>query len=187
MKLSILIPSLEKREDQLFNLLTELYKQIIDTRSFLTVEILTNIDNKEKTTGAKRNELLLSAHGEYVCFIDDDDEVYSWYISSILKAIETSPDCVATCGHYSVDGGEKQFWKLNKDFSDHDSGGILYRRSNHLTPIKREHALKAMFPDKSNAEDKAYSERVNPYLKTQTEIYEPVYHYKYQSQNKEYV
>jgi glycosyltransferase involved in cell wall biosynthesis len=187
MKLSVLIPSLEKREDQLFNLLTELYSQIIDCRAFLKVEILTNIDSKQKSTGVKRNELLLAAQGQYIAFIDDDDEIYPCYIREILKAIESEPDCVATCGHYSIDGGTKQFWKLSKDFTDHDSGGVLYRRANHLTPVRRELALEAMFPDKSNAEDKAYSERLNPHLKTEVEITVPIYHYKYQSYNKEYV
>lgn len=186
MKLSILIPSLYKREDQLFNLLTELYSQIIDCRAFLQVEILTNIDNKEKTTGAKRNELLLSASGKYIVFIDDDDEVYPEYLRLILKAIEKDTDCIATCGHYSIDGGSKVLWKLSKDYSDHDSDGILYRRTNHISPVKRELALRAMFPNKSNAEDKAYSEELNKYLKSECLIETPIYHYKYQSHNKEY-
>ena len=47
--------------------------------------------------------------------------------------------------------------------------------------------LAAMFPDKSNAEDKAYSERLNPFLRTEVSIPQPIYHYKYSSQNKEYV
>jgi hypothetical protein len=55
-----------------------------------------------------------------------------------------------------------------------------------LTPVKRELALQAMFPDKSNAEDKEYSSRLNPFLKIEVEIKELVYHYDYRSYDKEY-
>jgi len=39
------------------------------------VEILINIDDGSKQVGTKRNEILDSASGKYVCFIDDDDMV----------------------------------------------------------------------------------------------------------------
>jgi hypothetical protein len=47
-------------------------------------------------------------------------------------------------------------WRLSKDFIDEDRidsniGEIVFfRRANHLTPVKKELALQAMFPDKSN-------------------------------------
>jgi len=43
-----------------------------------------------------------------------------------------------------------------------------------------------MFPDKSNAEDKEYSSRLNPFLQSEVEIKELVYHYDYRSYDKEY-
>lgn len=186
MKLSVLIPSLEKRQEQLFSLLSELYSQIIKHNLYLDVEVLLNIDNKKHSTGVKRNQLLDIASGEYIVYIDDDDEVYSNYLISIIRAMESKPDCIGTTGHYSVDGGGKLTWILRKDYTDHDRDGILYRRTNHISPVKRSIALLAMFPDKSNAEDKEYSERLNKYLHTETIIEEPIYHYKYQSHGKEY-
>ena len=186
MKLSILIPSLESRSAVRYNLLRQIYDQIISCNAFFQVEVKCIIDNKEITTGEKRNQLLDSAIGRYIVFIDDDDEIYEDYLSLILEAIKTNADVIGTQGHYSIDGDSKQLWILSKDFTDHDSNGILYRRANHLSPVKRELALQAKFPHISNAEDKAYSEALNKYLKTETKIDKPIYHYKYSSNNKEY-
>lgn len=187
-RLSILIRSLESRQQKLDHLLRSLYVQLLALPPQQTplVEILTDIDNKEVTSGEKANRLLERATGEYICFIDDDDHVYDNYIKLILQATESRPDCVATQGHYSQNGGAKQLWMLSKDFHDHDSNGILYRRANHLTPVKRQYALSAKFPHISNAEDKAYSQRLNQYLKTETTITEPIYHYDYETFNKQY-
>lgn len=156
------------------------------------VEIIIDNDRKEITSGEKANRLLRRANGLFIVFIDDDDEIYRNYISSIIKKIiqNKDVDCIATTGHYSVDGGEKTLWKLSKDFADEDKfedgKKILYRRANHLTPVRREHALAAMFPHVSKAEDKEYSRRINPYLKTEVSINDPIYHYKYSSHDKEY-
>lgn len=181
MILSILICSLKDRANTLGVLLENIYRQIGDS----PVEVLVLTDNKKRTTGEKRNNLLQISNGEYIVFIDDDDIVYDNYVSEILKAIQTKPDCVSTVGHYSIDGGQKITWKLSKDFTDHDRG-ILYRRTNHLSPVKRELALLAGFPKISNAEDKAYSEALNKYLKTETFIDDPIYHYDYRTENKSY-
>lgn len=191
MKLSILIRSLYKREAMLNSLLANLYTQIVKGNYYFSVEVLVNRDNKEITSGAKANELLLAATGKYIVFIDDDDEVSENYIQLILEAIEADTDCIGTCGTYSIDGGRKIRWRLSKDYIDQDyyeSSELIYlRRTNHISPVKRELALLAMFPDKSNAEDKEYSERLHKHLKTEVKIEQPIYHYKYSSQNKEYV
>lgn len=168
-------------------LLSNLYSQIIKNKYFLEVEILVNSDNKEKTSGRKAQELIERAKGNYIAFIDDDDEVSESYIEQVLKAVESNPDCVATNGTYWIDGRFVANWYLSKDFTDVNVSSVLYhRRTNHISPVLREHALKAGFPDKSNAEDKAYSEALNPFLKSETTITEPIYHYKYVTSNKEY-
>ena len=190
--LSILIPSLHKRRSSLDRLLRSLYSQILSLPPDYAalVEVITDVDNKEVTTGEKRNRLLNRALKDYIVFIDDDDHVYPNYVRLILDAIQSGVDCVATCGHYSENGGALIFWKLSKRFQNenkHDGQRLVfYRKANHLTPVKRELALKAKFPHISNAEDKAYSEALNPYLNTETEITEPIYHYAYLTYNKEY-
>jgi len=51
------------------------------------VELLALLDNRRRSVGAKRNALLAAAQGEYVSFIDDDDQVAPNYVDRILHAI----------------------------------------------------------------------------------------------------
>ena len=192
MKLSILICSLEKRHLQLQILLDEIQTQILLCDATAIVEVITEIDSKQITTGAKRNNLLNKAQGKYICFIDDDDHIYPNYIKLILEAIESDADCIATTGIYTVNNGRKVRWKLSKDYQDENKYSeefnqiVYFRRANHLTPVKRELALQAMFPDQSNAEDREYSSRLNPFLKTEVKIDKSIYHYDYKNYDKEY-
>ena len=86
--------------------------QITSCDASAIVEVLTEVDSKQITTGAKRNNLLNKAQGKYICFIDDDDHIYPNYIKLILEAIEWDADCIATTGIYTVDNGRKVRWKL---------------------------------------------------------------------------
>lgn len=189
MVLSILICSLESREKELASLLNELNSQTAFKYEGI-VETIAMVDNRQKSTGAKRQRLLEQAKGEYIVFIDDDDEVPYYYVEEMLKACHSGCDCVAIHGIMTTDGKDEIRWRLSKDYDNitiHPQGRPLYlRKTNHITAVKREHALKAGFPDKSNAEDKAYSEAVNKYLKTEYTIDKPMYHYKFSTQNKQY-
>jgi hypothetical protein len=76
----------------------------------------------------------------------------------------------------------------DQDMDDYQGGELVFlRRTNHISPVKRELALLAMFPNISNGEDKEYSRRLNPHLRTEEKITQPVYHYKYSTSQKEYV
>lgn len=188
MTLSILICSLVSRQEKLTKLLDELWRQVGDSDE---VEILTNIDDKVKTTGRKRQELLVAATGEYIIFIDDDDWVEPYYIFELLKAAKSGADCFAINGWMTTNGHNKIVWRLSKDNPNvtiKESGKQVYlRTTNHITAVKRELALQAGFPDKSNAEDKHYSEKVKLLLKTEYKIDPPMYHYRYETFNKEYL
>ncbi len=185
MRLSILICSLESRNHLLQELLDTLNKQILPD-----VEILTNIDNRQKSTGKKRQELLNLSQGEYVVFIDDDDSVPDYYISKLLTALESNPDCVSICGTMTTNGAKEIGWRLSKDYENitiTENGKPFYlRKTNHITAVKRNIATLVGFPDKSNAEDKYYSDGINQYLKTESIIKQPMYHYKYETTNKQY-
>lgn len=186
MQLSILICSLVSRELKLTMLLRELEKQSKN----LPVEILWHTDNKEITTGAKRNLLLQAAKGKYIIFIDDDDWIEPYYVDELLIAAESDADCFAIKGWITTNGQNKMEWRLSKDYENvtiKESGRPIYlRTTNHITAVKREIALKGMFPDKSNAEDKEYSIRINPYLKTEYVIDKYLYFYRFSTHNKDY-
>lgn len=193
MKLSILIVSLESRSKLLHALLTHLQNQIGERTD--QVEILTYVDNKQKTTGFKRQSLLTQAQGDYVVYIDDDDHVPEYYVDEMLKATESDADCFAINGTYVVDGRNPIAWRISKNHKNPDGNKvkdnyfengkqILLRRTNHITAVKRSIALSVGFPDKSNAEDKFYSDRLN--LRSEHVIEKPMYIYRYSSSNKQY-
>lgn len=173
-KLSILICSIIGREHLLRRLLA-----VLEPQKTEIVEILIDTDNKEITTGAKRNRLLRKAQGEYIVFIDDDDLVAENYVHRILKALETSPDCCGIEGEITFlnDKVVRKFVHSLQYSSWFEKNGIYYRCPNHISPVKRIHALAASFPDISRGEDKIYSERLLPYLKKEEYIKEPIYSY----------
>lgn len=188
MIISILICSLHSRASLLRILRDHLDSQIGNKTDL--VQVLDNCDDKQSSTGTKRNQLVDSAKGKYIIFIDDDDWVPDYYVSELLKASESNADCFAINGIMTTDGAQEVKWKLSKDNDNvtiwQGKKYIYLRKTNHITAVKRELALLAPFPDKSNAEDKAYSDAVNKYLKTEYVIEKPMYHYRFSTKNKQY-
>lgn len=208
MTLSILIPSLIGRKVQLQELMSGLLPQLIELGGITTednflgnettlftarngnAEIISLTDNKQYSTGAKRQRLLLYATGTHVVFIDDDDTVPAYYLREFLKGLQQDPDCVAINGTMTTDGRDEMPWRISRNYENRTvaiNGVPTYvRTTNHITAVRRTLALQAGFPDKSNAEDKHYSERVAPLCKSESIIIPPMYHYRYSSVNKEY-
>lgn len=178
MRLSILIPSLACRVNQLKSLVANLDAQA----KGLPVELITWVDNKEKSTGAKRNDLLNLAKGEYVAFFDDDDKPANDYVTSILNALESNPDCVGFKGWY-YHGRKKYEWYISNamPYVDAiiDKKTIYLRHTNHLAPIRREIALQIGYADKTREEDYDYAVRLREsgLIKTEAFINKHLYHY----------
>ena len=89
-QLSILTPTIPSRKEQLSKLTEKIAKQIGD----LPVEHLVFSDNRTRTIGAKRQALLDIARGEYIAFVDDDDDIKPDYVAEILSAIQQGPDVI---------------------------------------------------------------------------------------------
>ncbi len=182
MILSILICSLWKRAGDFARLLNVLDQQLTNE-----VEILTDVDNGEVTTGVKRNRLLQKAKGKYVVFIDDDDLVPHYYIEEILKASKSDADCFAINGTITTDGKNERKWYISKDLPYKESlenGNKIYLRyPNHITTIKREIAQQFLFPDKVHGEDYDWATQLHKsgLIKTEFKIEKPMYYYLYKS------
>lgn len=194
MILSILIPTLPERKVFLDDLLNTIERQIdlIEGEGFIKVQILTDIRGREVTTGTKRNDLLTRATGKYVWFVDDDDSIYPYAIEDVLKAASKNPDVIGINGIMTTDGKNQIDWeiRLGHPYCATKKNGKDYylRFPNHITPMKREHAIKIRFPDKTIFEDYEWAKALNDagHLKTQEIIDKPIYHYKFSTQNKEY-
>lgn len=175
--LSILIGTMPSRIAQYNELLKMLQANGED---FPNVEV--GVDSSmDYNIGAKRNKLLQQAKGEYIVFIDDDDEITSNYVSLILEACKSGSDCIGISGIITTNGGDKRQWHISKDYGSWYTGpdGTYYRTPNHISPVRRELALQAGFPEISFGEDAEYSRRLLPLLKTEVKIEQNIYHYKY--------
>ena len=184
MILSILIPTVVGREAKLQKLLNILNAQQDEENpgEANDIEVLVDKDNKEVSIGAKRQRLLENSKGEYVVFIDDDDEVSHDYIREICKAIQSKPDAVGFKIECTFNGTGKCMASASSRYSDwsEDVDGFKYVRSiYHKTPLKREIALKVGFEDRRFGEDYVYSMGVMKHIKSENYINKVLYFYKY--------
>ncbi len=201
MTLSILICTLLEREKQFNELITSLHTQLeklgrigyvksqvlhgnyyINRLVYGDVEIIACGDNRSNTIGKKRNILMAEATGEYTCFIDDDDAVSENYISLILNALETKPDCLSLIGEITFDGNNpKTFIHSLKYSSYFEKDNIYYRCNNHLNVLKRQLAIQIPFPEKNFSEDTDFALQLSRsfLLETEVEIPETLYYYKF--------
>jgi glycosyltransferase involved in cell wall biosynthesis len=185
MLFSILIPSLYEidRIEKLSSLKISLYGQIASLKLENQVEILILSDNRQETTGKKRQKLLEMAKGEYIAFIDDDDAVSDHYIEKIMEGIKAKPDAIGIRLTHYIDGkllgNTIHSIKYNgwENIPGKDGIWTFTRCPNHLNPVKRKLALKAGFPDKTYEEDKEYSYTLRKYLKTEYMVDYPIYFY----------
>jgi glycosyltransferase involved in cell wall biosynthesis len=189
--LSILICSLHKRFGMLGTLLRNLHCQIEEANAVGVVEVLVNADGGEKSTGKKRNELIGNAKGEWVVFVDDDDEVANCYVTEILKALQSNPDAVGLSGRITTNGREEKAWFISKNLpycSRRDEQGREYyvRFNNHLSPTRRSIAAQIGFPDVYVGEDYDYARRLSEagLIKSEVVIEKDLYHYKFVTNKK---
>lgn len=158
MKLSILTPSIPSRIDRLGKLCEAVQEQIGD----LPVEHLVFMDNKRRTIGEKRDNLLRLANGEFIAFVDDDDAIRPGYVEEILKAIEKGLDVITFEQGAYFDGKPyhirfghgKPNEELQADFTTH-------RAAWHVCAWRRTVALRSRFPWIQYGEDWAFCEPLN--------------------------
>lgn len=184
MILSVLICTVESRNTMFNNLLIELKKQT-DGKS---IEIVYHLDNGEMIIGAKRNNLLQGAKGEYVCFIDDDDEIGSDYIKLIMDGLQHKPDCLSLRGIITWDGNTPELFEHSIKYKAYatTTNAIKYERyPNHLNVIKTSIAKQFKFPEVNHGEDTDFANQLfkSGLLKKEIYIDKILYHYKY-IQNK---
>lgn len=179
---SILIPTLDERKavfDRLYNSLTQ---QIAECGLQEQVEIIVSCDNRQKTIGTKRNELLHKSQARYICYVDDDDTVHEQYVAMIYQALLTNPDCVSLKGIITFNGTHPHTFIHSIQYSSwYEQDSVYYRPPNHLNPILRSIAVKFLFPENNYGEDADWSMQIqrSQLLKKEAQIDEPYYFYCY--------
>lgn len=178
--LSILICSLVERHYMLKRLLDEL--ALFKTFSSLKIEILTDVDNRQKSIGQKRNDLVARAKGKYCCFIDDDDQVAKYYFREIEEALKDNPDCVALLGMFYINGNPIKPFVHSIDAQCYmEDEEAFYRPPNHLNPILTGLVKRVGFAAKNFGEDTDFALRMVGTLKTQGLVRNLIYHYYYKT------
>lgn len=163
MILSILIPSIPERLDQL-KLKIEYYESMITKYNLNgAVELLSFCDNKKRSIGQKRTNLIQLAKGDYVVMTDDDaDRLTRRYFENIKKAIESNCDVIT---YY-------QFARINEDFTFVDFRlrneneyqnhiGITKRPAWHCCTWRREVVKDIKFGDSNYGEDDVFQREAN--------------------------
>lgn len=176
--LSILVCTVLERNKQFKELKAEFEWQIGD----LPIEFLYEQDNKQISVGAKRQKLLERSRGKYVVYFDDDDWPEVYYVSEIVAALETEPDCLGYLIKMTTNGEREQVcchslrypeWKEKVDGYDY------VRNVSHFNVCKRDLAIQVGFQDKRFGEDKIYSDAVTKLCKTEVFIDKFMFHYRY--------
>lgn len=188
-KLSILIPTTPDRAVMLATLKADIERQI-NLRPAGEVELLICHDNYERTVGDKRNELLQHASGDYVAFIDDDDDIHEFYIDLLMEGIDKGVDCCSLRGKLTENGQSPELFEHSIRHDRYDTLDIVdmddikyIRFPNHLNTIKSTIAKQFRFPSQNISEDTEFANQIHDsgLIKTEHYIPEVIYFYKHNS------
>lgn len=174
-KLSILIPSIPSRvEGKMIPLFNKIQAQIDKLENPKDVELLCFIDNKRRSIGYKRESLVYIARGNYLAFVDDDDDVEDHYIEKVVNAIYTNPDVdVITFKEKVFINGSGPF-NLTFQLGYHTNDPVQVpnaRRPPWQSCFwKRKIAQSCHFPDLMSEEDWAWASQLNQIAKTSYHI-----------------
>ena len=151
MKLSLLVCALTNRD----------WGKIVDklklqAANYSTVEVLVDLDSGEATSGVKRQRLTDQSKGEYIAFVDDDDDVSDDYVEAILEGTHSNADIVTFKLQLtnSVSPTKVETWKfgLTGDLRQH---GLM--SANHLCAWRKELATKvAWCPELGHGDDQLW-------------------------------
>lgn len=146
------------------------------------VEIVCCIDNRKFSIGTKRNILLDTAQGKYEAFFDDDDMPTPHYIQEVMTGINKNVDCCSLIGVITTDNAFPKIFRHYLSCEKYDEvNGEFLRFPNHLNCIKTNIARKFKFPEINFSEDTDWATQLknSKVLKTEHQVSQAIYHYKY--------
>lgn len=185
--LSIMLPTTTDRRNCFYELLKEICFQIknLSPEFQNRIELLIDEDNKEKSIGKKRQDLLLRAKGTWVVGIDSDDMIAKTYLRDIIIVLNAYPntDHVGFLESCSINGvvSTSIFSIRYKNWAENIDGFDYIRCANPKSVIRRTKALKVGFTNIRFGEDKIFSEKVTPLLTSEIFINKPLYIYRFVS------
>ena len=178
--LSILTPTIRGRESQVIALQEKIASQIGTQYGVPMVEHLTLSDNRARSIGAKRQALADIARGQYIAFVDDDDDVAPDYVESLLKAAETGADVITFRQRAIYNGldSEVHFGVNNQD-GPFNPGGITLRAPWHVCAWRRERVEGCLFGESNYGEDLVWCQQARKRIRTAHHIDKVLHTYRH--------
>ncbi len=182
--LTILTPSITTRTKRLGKLLRKLAAQVDGQ----PVELLCWVDNMVRSVGRKRDDLIQAAQGEYLMFVDDDDNVPDHYVTTALRYISENPgtdvfaiqqECYYEgVGPYYVDFSINY---VDEEFNRTAIGARTKRFISHSCIWRTSLAQKVNVPSIGYYEDIEWAKAAAELVEKQVEIPEVMHLYEYDS------
>lgn len=167
---NVLIPTIGRRADRFAALAADLSRQAAPYHG--AVQVTAYWNNGREPLGSYRQQLVEWSQGEYVSFVDDDDELPDYHVRRVVEALESRPDYVGWRIQAYVDDLKLKptFHSLRYSEWSEDLNGY-YRDVSHLNPVRRELALLADFRRGDPPEDVSWASQLRPYLRGKREEY----------------
>lgn len=178
--LSILTPAIPVRIFNDWDLEVQIALQCVGK----PVEHLIVCDNRHRSVGLKRQACLDIARGEYIAFVDDDDEISPDYVAKILDAIaDTGADVITfdQMAHVNHQSALVNFDLANGD-NPFIADTVVKRGAWHVNVWKRELVKDCVFPDNSYGEDLVWSLQARQRVKTHHHIDAILHEYHHSSE-----
>lgn len=181
--LAILIPTINGREQLFDRLHNALNDQISKADAWGRMAMCICKDDKENTTGFKRNVLLENCTTKgvkYIAFFDDDDLPGPNYIKHYLACIDGGYDCSELWGSIYFSGKKGKPFHHSLKYNDwFEDKNYYYRTVNHLNCMKLDLVKDFKFRDQNFGEDAHWSLDISKagVLKTMYPCEEVIYHY----------
>lgn len=157
--LSILTPACWNRVEQG----RALHEKLIHQPASSHIEHLVLYDNRARSIGMKRQALLNSARGDFIAFVDDDDDVSKDYVTRLIEAIIEHPEADVITFDQAAIYNRKPFTvhfqigakddKLLLDGPDHQR---ITRGPWHVCAWRRSKIRHCQFLDTNYGEDAAW-------------------------------
>lgn len=175
MKLSILVPSIPSRMYMAMALQAKIEALIDKTE----IEVLTLFDNKSRTIGEKRQALLDISRGEYVVWVDDDDDIAPEFFEVFYDAYINKPDLI-TYLHNAVINGRSHIIDVDVNHADEQLQLPVTRRKPLTASVwKRSIAIQGKFPASNYGEDAVWAQQIHGLVVNQTKYNKVLHKYIY--------
>jgi len=156
--------------------------KISDQIGNLPVEHLVFCDNKRRSIGAKRQALVDIALGDYIAFVDDDDDISDDYVSQLLAAIERKPDVITFRQRAIYNSLESEVhFGINNQDGPFTPGGITLRAPWHVCAWNREKVAGCLFGESNYGEDLIWCQQARRRIATGFNITEILHTYRHDS------